>query len=418
MTERGQASSRANKHHEMNESALRMPGLSRNITLYGVLWLVVCLLLSRGLYAVGLVAILLGVSGQAFYEGSLNLTRSIWALLVLGVLLFLQGIAVAPIAYGISPYPVLWCLVTAVGVWELGEQPVSGRLMRFQFFGPLLVLFVFANLTIDIFRAYWPPPPWYGKSGLFSNVHYQAMYSVMTLPLGVYVMIHSRTFMIRLVMALTILGNLWLLLETRSRPGYLALLCSAWVVIPFVKSGLRWKVIILTVSVPLLLYLGNIANFSTRVDEFLAHFAQEERWTIWTETVRLQKQSTETEWLFGHGFGAFFHDFRAFALLHEDMSTFLSPHNFFMEILYSHGVLGLLVVTLAYGSFIYRLAKVTWLDDCPPSRQIGLLLLSVATAQLVHGFSTVPFFSRDYLLPLGFVLGAGFLYDEKSDQAA
>jgi hypothetical protein len=88
-----------------------------------------------------------------------------------------------------------------------------------------------------------------------------------------------------------------------------------------------------------------------------------------------------------------------------------------MEILYSHGVIGLIVVTLAYGFFIYRLARITWFDNYLPSRRIGLLLLSVAMAQWVHGFSTVPFFSRDYLLPLGFVLGAGFLYAEKSNRA-
>jgi O-Antigen ligase len=416
MTEQGPSPSWVNEHHEKTESASRMPGFSRKITFYGVLFLVGCLLLGRGLYAVGLVAILLGITGQAWFEGNLHLPRSIRVLLVLGVVLFLQGIAVAPIAYGTSPYPLLWCLVTVVGVWQLRE-PISGQVMRPRLVELMLVLFVFANLTSDILRAHWPPPPWYGKSGLFSNVHYQAMYSVMTLPIGVYVVFNSRVFMMRLMMALTLIGNLWLLLETRSRPGYLALLCSAWVVIPFLKSRLRWKVIILTVSVPAILYLGNIANFSTRVDEFLAHFAQEERWTIWTEAIRLQKRSTEIQWLLGHGFGAFYHDFRAFALSQKEMSTFLSQHNFFMEILYSHGVLGLLVVTLSYGSFIYRLAQVTWLDDCPYSRQIGLLLLSVATAQLVHGFSTVPFFSRDYLLPLGFVLGAGFLYAEKSDQA-
>ena len=165
-----------------------------------------------------------------------------------------------------------------------------------------------------------------------------------------------------------------------------------------------------------LLYLGNLANFSARIDDFVAHFGQDERWEIWIEAVRLQQGSSGLQWLFGHGIGAFFHDFREIALL-RGIKTYLAPHNFFMEILYSHGILGLMLVTGAYGLFLYRLAISTSSNHSALSRQMGLMILSVATAQLIHGFSTVPFFSRDYLLPLGFVLGAGLLFGEKSRRA-
>ncbi len=163
------------------------------------------------------------------------------------------------------------------------------------------------------------------------------------------------------------------------------------------------------------LYLGNVANFSTRIDDFVAHFAQDERWEIWSEAIRLQERSTGLQWIFGHGIGAFFHDFQGVALS-RGIKTYLSQHNFFMEILYSHGIFGLSLVSIAYGLFFYWLASLLRNDQSKVSRRTGILLMSLATAQLVHGFSTVPFFSRDYLLPLGFVLGAGFLYGEKSNR--
>jgi|694.fasta_scaffold73886_3 hypothetical protein len=396
----------------MTESVSTFSAATSKLTFYAVLMLAISLLLGRGLYALALVTILLGVLGQGVSGNGVHLSRSLKLLLILGVILFVQGIAVATVAYDISPYPILWCLITATGIWCLPGR-ASGQVVNFQVIGLILVLFVFANLTFNAFWTHWPRD---GKVGLFSNVHYMSMYCVMTFPILMYAITNAPSLRVRWFMSLTLLGDVWLLLETHSRPGYLAVMFSALVVIPFMAPHLRWRLGTLTASIPILLYLGNVAGFSARVDDFADHFAQDERWEIWVEAIRLQMQSTGLHWLRGHGIGAFHHDFRAFALS-LGMGTYLSQHNFFMEILYSHGVIGLIVVTLAYGFFIYRLARITWFDNYLPSRRIGLLLLSVATAQWVHGFSTVPFFSRDYLLPLGFVLGAGFLYAEKSNRA-
>ena len=393
------------------------PGLSlfsagSQITLYGVLGLAMFLLLGRGLYTVALGVVLLGLIVQAIPQRGLALGGSQRALVVISAILFVQGLVMAREAYGISPYPIFWCVITALGVCYMPGRKY-GSAAWIGVVSLILVVFVFANVTFNLLWTHWPR---YGRFGLFSNLHYMALYSVMTLPILAYTLISAPSLRVRCVMALTLLGNVWLLLETRSRPGYLAVIGSALVVLPWMALRFRWRIFMLMAGILALLYLGNLANFSTRVDDFVAHFGQDERWEIWVEAVRFQQGSSGLQWLLGHGIGAFFHDFREIALP-RGIKTYLSPHNFFMEILYSHGILGLILVTGAYGLFLYRLAMSISSNHSAFSRQAGLMILSVATAQLIHGFSTVPFFSRDYLLPLGFVLGAGLLFVEKPSRA-
>ena len=396
----------------MTRPGLSLLSVGHQITLYGVVGLAIFLLLGRGLYTVALGVILLGLVLQAIAQRGFALGGSLKTLVAIGAILFFQGLFMAREAYGISPYPVLWGVITALGVYRMPGRR-NGSAGWIGVVSLILVLYVFANVTFNLLWTHWPR---YGRFGLFSNLHYMALYAVMTLPVMVYALISAPSLRVRCVMALTLLGNVWLLLETRSRPGYLAVIGSALVVLPWMAPRFRWRIIMLMAGILTLLYLGNLANFSARIDDFVAHFGQDERWEIWIEAVRFQQGSSGLQWLFGHGIGAFFHDFREIALL-GGIKTYLSPHNFFMEILYSHGILGLMLVTGAYGLFLYRLAISTSSNDSALSRQMGLMLLSVATAQLIHGFSTVPFFSRDYLLPLGFVLGAGLLFGEKSRRA-
>jgi O-antigen ligase len=185
------------------------------------------------------------------------------------------------------------------------------------------------------------------------------------------------------------------------------------VVIPFIASHLRWRILVIMAIVLGIIYYGNIANFSTRVEDLVANFSMDERWEIWLESIRLQQNSTGLQWLFGHGLGRFVYDYQVVSQLHG-IKLYVGPHNFIMEILYSHGVLGLLVVTLLLGWFFCRLVVVTWREGAGIDKGLGMLLISVATAQFAHGFFTIPFFSRDYLLPFSFVLGAGFMYIDKS----
>ncbi|HAZ41704.1 MAG TPA: hypothetical protein DCY52_05470, partial [Methylococcaceae bacterium] len=47
----------------------------------------------------------------------------------------------------------------------------------------------------------------------------------------------------------------------------------------------------------------------------------------------------------------------------------------------------------------------------------GYVLVSTLTASLTHGIFTIPFFSRDFLLPFGLVVSLILLYIERSRKA-
>jgi O-antigen ligase len=213
----------------------------------------------------------------------------------------------------------------------------------------------------------------------------------------------------RVLMILALAGDLWLLLESRSRPGYLAMLASAFVIVPFAAHRFRWKLAAILLAGIGIIYFGKISGFAARLDDLAANFQQDERWEIWLEAFRLQQQSSWPQWLFGHGLGQYELDYQATAAAHG-IIYYLAPHNFIMEILYSHGLTGLVVIGVSYAGFLTYLARVTRDHPTEYGRRFGLMLLSVATAQVVHGYFTIPFFSRDYLIPLGLLLGVSFVY--------
>lgn len=380
-----------------------------NLIVLGVYALVISLLIGRGTYNVALGIMAIGLIWQsAAGEQRLYTNGPLRWFLVSGMLLFVQGFLAATGPVGKSPYVILWCMLATLGVMQFPRRDESRWLHEIAL-KSILIAFVVMHLIFTVFMTGWR---YEGRPGMFSNIHFMSQYAVITLPLLAFATKYSRP-QVRGILALAILGDVWLLLASRSRPGYLAIVAATLVVIPFIASHLRWRILVIMAIVLGIIYYGNIANFSTRVEDLVANFSMDERWEIWLESIRLQQNSTGLQWLFGHGLGRFVYDYQVVSQLHG-IKLYVGPHNFIMEILYSHGVLGLLVVTLLLGWFFCRLVVVTWREGAGIDKGLGMLLISVATAQLAHGFFTIPFFSRDYLLPFSFVLGAGFMYIDKS----
>ena len=370
----------------------------------GLLIFLLSLLLGRGTYTIGLVLMGLGVFLGGLYRQELfNWTRPLGVFIGLMTVWVLQGFLMA----SDSPYdmvvPLFGSMVVVAGILQL--PPTPGSKIRWE---PLLtaclVFFVTIHLTYDVFWTRWPK---FGKSALFTTIHYIAQYAVFTLPF--LVMEALRTLgRVRWLMVLLILGDLWLLLESRSRPGYLSLIASVLVVLPYLGRGLRWQSLGLLVGLLGILYLCNVAHFQERINEMALHFYEDERGEIWFETWLLQSKSTPMEWILGHGLGQFAHDYQIVSLL-KRIKPYWSPHCFFFEILYSHGLFGVMVMVAAGVIFFQQLLKAIK-GSIGADRTLGLLLLATATAELVDGFFTIPFWSRNFLYPMSLVVGASFLY--------
>lgn len=258
-----------------------------------------------------------------------------------------------------------------------------------------------------------------GWAGAFNNIHYMALFAVMTLPVFVALILGAQA-RVRVLLVAALAADLWLLMQSHSRPGYLALLAMAMIFLLFATPRQRWTGALIMLSALSGLYVSGLFEFSSRIDDFLMHLDQEERAVIWREFMRLQDNSTPAQWLFGHGLGQYFWDYQAISSFHDLPHglnrDFSSPHNVLLEVLYSCGVWGLMVFLLGYTSWFRAMFKAVHGANRMEIRRQGVMLLCVMTGQLAMSFFTIPFFSRHHLYPLSLILGASLVYLQQGRQ--
>ncbi|BBL73332.1 hypothetical protein MishRS11D_04300 [Methylomagnum ishizawai] len=389
--------------------ALRLPRLNGDLfpllLLLSVYGFALSLLLGRGSYKPCLYLCGYATLGILASTRPPRLDRDILAVVGLGALLLGQGLAMAGDKLWGSAHTALFGATLLVFALRLlpdrlaqGRPPPHAAIAA-----SLLLVAVLAHAI-----AY---PLKLNQAGLYSNLHYLALFSVTTLPLLFYfaATIQNR---LRWLCILALAVDFWLLLKTQSRPGYLALLASALASLPFLSRRCQSLALGSILLLPLGLYFSGLFGFAARVDDLAANFLKEERMIIWRETWAMQLRSPPLEWAFGHGFGAYFWNYQPISSYH-DKEDFTFPHNYFLEVLYSHGLLGLTLVVLAYASFFWKLAITTWRCQDQTGTRFGIMLISVASAELVQSFLTLPLFSRHQLYPFGLLLGASLYYFRK-----
>lgn len=385
----------------MND-ALAIPLLvaERKARFWGLIILALSLLFARGTYVLGLAivafALILRLLGPERNLCPLPAFR--WTL---GFVLFLWGAGLCPnLAQYLSSGSAL--LYAAILMASLGlpmELP-SRWPDPWKWLGLALLAFVIFHLIGDfVYRG----PAHRGYPGFFRNIHYLSGYVVLTLPLVVVLMMRERGWL-RTLYGLVLLLDLGLLLASKSRPGFMAMGASILVLVPFLPGPSRWRLLggaLIGFGLP---YLMNWFDFATRINEFLAHITEDERAEIWAGAMTLIERNTPLEWGFGHGLGQFLIDYHDLSLVRQTKG-WNSPHNFGLEILYSHGVLGLSLSVAAMAGLFWALIR-SISSVRSQEKTESLMFLAILTGLLTHGAFTIPFFSRDFLLP--FVLISGF----------
>jgi hypothetical protein len=377
---------------------------SQYCLLAGVYGLALSLLLSLGTYKEALYLCALGTAGCLILGvPRARLDRPVWVMLGFGAVFLVQGwlMAARPIA-GRFHLVLAWSMVAAMAVALLPDR-IGRGLSHHTLLGGLLVAFVAVQTVAFevVTKKYW--------AGLFSNIHYMAFYSVTTMPMLACLAVQAKS-RFRWVFALALLGDFLLLMKTHSRPGYLALLAAALATVPFMAPRIRLAVLAGIVLVPALLYFSGLFGFAARWDDLITHFGEEERPAIWRETWGLLQKDSGLQWWLGHGFGQFYEDYLVIPVNHWWKDYYASPHNYVLELLYSHGWVGLILFVAAFVLFFRALASAVSGDTDGIRRQMGITLASIATAQFVIGFLTLPFFARHNLYPFSLVLGASLRY--------
>ncbi|NCA88993.1 MAG: hypothetical protein EOM92_08765 [Gammaproteobacteria bacterium] len=391
---------------------LSLHRLSPVILLLGIYGFAISLAFQLGGYRSFLHASLLPFAWMLFQgRGTLPWSKPLWWLLGLGGVFLLQGLAMAtgPIEGG--HHEVLgWSLFAAILITLLPAQ-VGPRGDHRSLLAVITVVFVLAQVG----AWFWRPQPYMDGRllGVFSNPHYLALYTLLALGLLIYLIDFYRGWRGWLLGVVLVLDVLLLILS-RSLPAWLGLVAGTLVLLPYAP---RWRAV-MTLALFLLLlagvHLSGWFDLSVGIKTALIYLASDERWVLWREFWILQQESTGWQWLLGHGFGQFLNDYMPVSSFHaqrvEPYFDFASPHNYFLELLYSHGFIGVLLLCLGYGLWLGGLVRGINTSGTVDQRRQGMLLLSLVTAQCVLGFFTMPFFARHNLFPVSVLLGISLRY--------
>lgn len=391
---------------------LSLRRLSPVILLLGVYGFGISLAFQLGGYRSFLHASLLPFAWMLYQgRGTLPWSGPLWWLLGLGGLLLLQGLAMAtgPIEGG--HHEVLgWSLFAAILI-TLVPARVGPRGDHRSLLAVITVVFV----LVQVGAWFWRTQPYLDGRflGVFSNPHYLALYALLALGLLIYLIDFYRGRWGWLLAAALVLDVLLLILS-RSLPAWLGLVAGALALLPYVPR--RKAVTILALSLLLLagMHLSGWIDLSVGMKTARFYLASDERWVLWREFWILQQESTGRQWLLGHGFGQFLNDYMPVSSFHAQRVApyfdFASPHNYFLELLYSHGFIGVLLLCLGYGLWLGGLIRGINTSVSEDQRRQGMLLLSLVTAQGVLGYLTMPFFARHNLFPVSVLLGISLRY--------
>ena len=395
----------------------RLPNLSLQclspvILLLGVYGFGISLALELGGYRSFLHASLLLFAWMLLQgRGTLPWSEPLWWLLGLGGLFLLQGLAMAvgPIEGG--HHEVLGWSLFAVILITLVPGRIGSRGDHRSLLALTTVVFVMAQVG----AYFWRSNPYLDGRflGVFSNPHYLALYALLALGFLVYLIDFYRGWLGWLLGAVLVV-DVVLLILSRSLPAWLGLVAGILVLLPFFRRRMAAKILTLSLLLLVGVQLAGWVELSTGMKTAITYLANDERWVLWREFWILQNESTGWQWLLGHGFGQFLNDYMPVSSFHaqrvEPYVDFASPHNYFLELLYSHGFIGVLLLCLGYGLWLIGLTRGINVSRTVDHRRQGMLLLSLVTAQLVLGFFTMPFFARHNLFPVSVLLGISLRY--------
>lgn len=366
---------------------------------YPLLWLItLCLLLNWGDgYRTLLYINFFGLAIYGMIELRASISRP--GLLSLGLLAvpvlftFLHWVAVGHFEI-IKEIRQLWLAVfLAISLWAYHRHRTGlDRWPLTQSLGIMLVIFTLAQvIAVSVFGR---------PFGTNKNPHYLAFYCSIALIMASYLFsCVSVRWRAAIVLMLPVLG--YLLLTTSSRPAWLALIISGLVTLLFSKLRSKRRLLMALITIPVLLFAGNVGQFGSRLSELAQNVDHEERVVIWQNAWQMQKASAPHQWFWGHGLDSFQENFKHYSA-YNGIMDFNSPHNSVFELLYISGIIGLGCFLFFYLLLAVRLLRA--------SRQSHLVvdvaaIIAILVFNAVFISITIPLFTSYNLYVLGIMTG-------------
>lgn len=239
--------------------------------------------------------------------------------------------------------------------------------------------------------------------GTNRNPHYLALYSALGLPLAVYCLFFAK-HRLRYLMIPVVVALGYFVLHTSSRPAWIALVVSSLCILFFVRGKRSMVTAFLILAIPVALFFTNLAGFGDRMSDLASNISNEERVVIWQDAWRMQEASSLSAWVVGHGLDSYEEDFQSYSR-YKQLMNFNSPHNSFLEILYTSGIIGLLTCIWLYWWIYSRLWRMA---ENMSHGKLAMLLIGLVTINLLFIMITIPFVSHYNIYTLALIIGMIF----------
>ncbi len=237
--------------------------------------------------------------------------------------------------------------------------------------------------------------------GTVKNPHYLAQYLMLLIPVSIF-LLNTAKLKLKLAIVLMIFCLIGLLLHTNSRPAWLSLILTVVGMSFYHKHKLVafGSIVFATIF----LWITNIGNFSGQLTKLFEQITTEERVYIWHDVWKLIEQSNIKQWLFGHGLHSYEVAYKELGPIKMQTAiTFNSPHNFFLVLLYTTGLTGLICAVLFYSVLYIKLFQTRKNSD--EYKNLTSLLITLLTMNLLFVSIIVPIFSSFHLLITALVFG-------------
>ncbi len=271
------------------------------------------------------------------------------------------------------------------------------------------VLIIFLYVIIQVISLWF----FNADHGTTKNPHYLALYSSVGMVLAVYCFLNS-SIKLKMMLGVCILLLGALLIQSSSRPAWIALTFTGLLVTFFLKRKSQFYAFLTIAVTFLVLTLTNIGNFSERSKDLIENIRTEERVAIWTETWNMQGDSSLLQWTVGHGLNSFEEAFKPYSSYHHIKNIdFNSPHNYLLELLFTSGWLGIFLAFTMFWLIYKKLIHFIRLEN--EHRYVYMTLMAVLTTSIIFTSITLPFFTSSSMNIIALVVGAMFVL-EKSNQ--
>lgn len=287
-------------------------------------------------------------------------------------------------------------LVIGTAVLAKGEESyIKKNIFRF------VILIIFMYVVVQATFLWFFNLPY----GTTKNPHYLALYSSVSIIVAIYCFLRAS-----LILKWLLAGCIFLLgaflIQSLSRPAWVALILTGFLVTCFFKYKGQVYSAISLVFILLSLFLTNVGNFTERSKDLIENVSTEERVAIWQETWTMQVDSSLYEWIVGHGLNSFADAFKPYSSYHLKNIDFNSPHNYLLELLFTTGVLGLMLIIAMFWFVYKRLIYCIKLED--EQRNVYITLMAILTSSVIFASITLPFFTSYSMNIIALVVGVMF----------